>query len=295
MNADNSNTPVTPLLSIRDLSVNFGEGSHLSKAVIDLNMEVRPGEIVGLIGESGSGKTTSAHAILGILDGLPGVCSGEAEFNGHPLLPSMNKYVKISGNKIKKQNTAFQKKQFTMMHPLLGRKIAAIFQEPKSALNPYLSIKEHLLESISRSGKKIKSPESFGKDILSQVGIVDCNNVWNQYPHQLSGGMAQRVMIAMALSCSPKLIIADEPTTALDVTTQAKLLELLLKFQKEMDLSILIISHDIGVIREVANRVYVMYKGKIVEEGNIMQIINAPQAPYTQKLLQAFYNLAGEV
>ncbi|MFC1584348.1 ABC transporter ATP-binding protein [Fibrobacterota bacterium] len=279
------------LLSVRNLSVDFGDTADRFKAVIDLSLEVHPGEIVGLIGESGSGKTTSAHAILGLIDALPGVCSGEAFFKGSSILPDPSKYIREKKGKIAKRFSAFQKKQKQLLRPLLGREIAAIFQEPKSALNPFISIKGHLLESIARSEIQTPDPIKYGQEMLTQVGIVEGEKVWDQHPHQLSGGMAQRVMIAMALCCNPKLIIADEPTTALDVTTQAKLLEFFLRLKKDRRLSMLLITHDIGVVRSVSDRIYVMLKGKIVESGNTAEIIQDPKHRYTQGLLHSFLKI----
>jgi ABC-type dipeptide/oligopeptide/nickel transport system ATPase component len=288
-NTVNANS--NPLLRISDLSVNFGEGEDRFQAVKGLSLEVHPGEIVGLIGESGSGKTTSAHAILGLIDGLPGVYSGEAYFNAHPILPVSSDYVRIKKGKVIKKDSAYRKKQKFLLKAVLGRDVAAIFQEPKSALNPFFSIKEHLLESINRSQLQVKDPIKYGQEMLTQVGIIDGDKVWEQYPHHLSGGMAQRVMVAMSICCNPKLIIADEPTTALDVTTQAKMLEFFLKLKEDRSLSILLITHDIGVVHTVANRVYVMYKGKIVESGATSNILHNPQHEYTQRLLSSFNKL----
>ncbi len=282
-----------PLLSIDNLTVNFGSGESLFRAVNNLSIKIYPEEIVGLIGESGSGKTTCVHSILGLVDGLPGVSKGTATFSGQSILPNVPKYLKVEKDQpVGKKKLGYFKEHKKLLKKVLGRDVTAIFQEPKSALNPYFSIGEHLLECIERGEVKEGNPIEYGKEILSQVGIVDGSNVWKQYPHQLSGGMAQRVMIAMALASHPKLLIADEPTTALDVTTQAKLLQLFLKFRKEKKLAIMMISHDIGVIREITDRVYVMYKGDIVEQGKTKDVIDNPQHEYTQMLLKSFNNLA---
>ena len=282
-----------PLLALRDLTVKFGTGSDLFTAVHKMNIDVFPNEIVGLIGESGSGKTTCVHSVMGLVDGQPGVCEGKAQFEGRDILPDSSKTVKIlEDGKVKKKHSVYKSQHLRRVKPVLGRGIASIFQEPKSALNPYFSIGQHIMECMTRGRVQVPDKTKYGHELLSQVGIVDGDKVWEQYPHHLSGGMAQRVMIAMALSCHPKLLIADEPTTALDVTTQAKLLQLFLKFRESMGLSLLMISHDIGVIREVSDRVYVMYKGNIVESGVTKDVIENPRHDYTRMLLGAFDKLA---
>ncbi len=277
-----------PLLSIKDLSVQFGEGDDVFYAVKKMCLDIAPAEIIGLIGESGSGKTTSALSLMGLLDGVPCITSGKAQWQGTNILPDITAYTKTQGDKLKKKTNDYSKDQRKLMLNLLGRQIAMIFQEPRSALNPYLSIGSHMLESIKRGGGDSQLAFQLGCDMLRKVGIIDPDQVWQLFPHQVSGGMAQRVMVAMALSCSPKLIIADEPTTALDVTTQAKLLELFLKLKNERQLSIWMITHDIGVVRLVADRVYVMHNGKIVESGKTNDVIKSPQHPYTQGLLNSF-------
>jgi ABC-type dipeptide/oligopeptide/nickel transport system ATPase component len=192
-----------------------------------------------------------------------------------------------------KKYRSYRSLQRKKLKSVLGKTATCIFQEPKSALNPYLSIGSQMLDCIARGRHAgVADRAKFGKDMLVSVGIVDADLVWNNFPHHLSGGMAQRIMIAMALASGPKLLIADEPTTALDVTTQAKLLRLFLKFKKEQQLSVLLISHDIGVVREVADRVYVMYHGEIVESGPAQQVINSPKHDYTKLLLSSFDHLA---
>lgn len=282
----------TPLLAIQNLEVTFGTGSTPFKAVSNLSLCIYPGEIVGLIGESGSGKTTCAHSILGLTEGYPGITQGKAQFEEIEILPEASEYIQqLSHGKIKK-SSRYKKQHLKNLSPILGKKISSIFQEPKSALNPYFSIGNHLEECGIRGGLPLSEIKSAGLKTLAQVGIPEGQLVWDQYPHQLSGGMAQRVMIAMALLTHPKLIIADEPTTALDVTTQARLLQLFSNLRNQSQLSILLISHDIGVVREIADRVYVMYKGTLVESGSTKEVIQNPQHPYTKKLIGAFTKFA---
>ncbi len=280
-----------PLLEISDLQVKFGQSGNYFTAVEKLSLKVYEGEIIGLIGESGSGKTTSAQSVLGLTSGWPGIISGKAQFLGRNILPNTTDYVQHKDKKINKRKS-YLREHRKLLKNILGKQVASIFQEPKSALNPFMSIGSHLKECMSQKGKHGLEAKKEGLNLLTKVGIVDSHEVWNLFPHQLSGGMAQRVMIAMALSSSPKLIIADEPTTALDVTTQAKLLDLFLRLKTQNNLSFIIISHDIGVIREITDRVYVMYQGNIVESGKTIDVIYEPKHDYTKHLLKSFYQLS---
>jgi len=288
-----------PLLNLQNLSVAYGAADQLQYVVRDVSIKVENSEIVGLIGESGSGKTTTAHALLGLIEGIPGITAGEGVFLGAPCLPQANLYIQQKGSALKKRRIAYQSAHKKLLKSHLGHTLTSIFQEPKSALNPFWNIGKHLLEAakIGLSGKMDEDSrpdqiQAISLRTLASVGIAEGESVLKQYPHQLSGGLAQRIMIAMALLCRPRLLIADEPTTALDVTTQAKLLQIFTKLRKERGTSILIITHDIGIVREIADRVYVMLKGEIVEQGPTHQILTAPQHPYTQKLVSAFYRFA---
>ncbi|MEO6094603.1 MAG: ATP-binding cassette domain-containing protein, partial [Fibrobacteria bacterium] len=226
-----------PLLSIKDLSIWFGGGGHYLKAVNQASLVVGRGEIVGLIGQSGSGKTTLAMGLLGLVKGYPGLWAGEALLDGKSLLPEMGKLIIRKGDTVDKKYIPFQRAQRRQLRGVLGREIATIFQEPKAALDPFYTVGEHMIEALERNldrhgGEVRKSGKAglkaIGVGLLKDVGLVDAENLWGLHPHEISGGMAQRVMISMALCAKPKLLIADEPSTSLDVTTQAKLLQLFL-------------------------------------------------------------------
>ncbi len=275
------------LLVVSDLRITFGEGTESVKAVNGVDFRVGAGEVVGLIGESGSGKTTLALSLLGLLDAKPGIIGGRAELAGKSLFPLPEDYLKNSDG-TRKRHFQFQRDQRKLLAPLLGRELAAIFQEPKASLDPFYTVGDHLTEVMRRNGFPVATRRTRGEASLRDVGLAEADKLWDLYPHQISGGMAQRVMIAMALCASPRLLIADEPTTALDVTTQAKLLQLLGSLNRDQGLSVLLISHDIGVIREICSRVYVMHKGWIVESGPTAQVLESPKHPYTASLLGAF-------
>ncbi|MEO7427425.1 MAG: ABC transporter ATP-binding protein [Fibrobacteria bacterium] len=292
------------MLSIRDLCIWFGGGGKYLKAVNHASLEVGRGEIVGLIGQSGSGKTTLAMALLGLVKGYPGLWSGTAILDGQSLLPDMGQLITRKGGIVEKRYIPFQRAHRRQLHGVLGREIATIFQEPKASLDPFYTVGEHMLEALernherhgdaSRSGPKtVPRPgkvdlKSIGLGLLKDVGLVDAENLWGLYPHEISGGMAQRVMISMALCAKPKLLIADEPSTSLDVTTQAKLLQLFLSLREKHGLSIIIISHDIGVIQEISSRIYVMHRGSVVETGSSATVLTSPKHPYTASLLDSF-------
>ncbi len=256
---------------------------------------------MGLIGQSGSGKTTLAMGLLGLVKGFPGVWHGEAMLDGKPLLPDLKPFASLKDGIVAKSYIRFQSAHHRILRDVLGRDIATIFQEPKASLDPFYTVGEHMLEALNRNrgrfGVDVKKhgavnartwARDIGIDLLKDVGLVDAENLWGLYPHEISGGMAQRVMISMALCAKPKLLIADEPSTSLDVTTQAKLLQLFLKLKEKHGLSILIISHDIGVIQEVSSRIYVMHRGAVVETGASAPVLSAPKHPYTASLLDSF-------
>ena len=287
------------ILNIQNLSIAFAQNEGFLEAVRNFSLTMETGEIIGLIGESGSGKTTVAQGVLGLTHSHPGIVEGDIYFSNQKILPKLDDYVKtetsqqfgISYSTIHKKKTAFYKAHQKVLSNIRGKGITAVFQEPKSALDPYFTIGEHLLEALKkRDDVAMENLKTIGYELLKEVGMPDPERVWALYPHEISGGMAQRIMIAMALAPKPKILIADEPTTALDVTTQAKILELLQKFQQKYGLSILLISHDMGVISQITNRVYVMHRGDLVETGPTQQVMNAPSHPYTAMLLSSFEN-----
>jgi peptide/nickel transport system ATP-binding protein len=288
------------LLSIRDLCIWFGGGGHYLKAVHHATLEVGRGEIVGLIGQSGSGKTTLAMGLLGLVKGYPGLWAGEALLDGKSLLPDMPKFIRRqgpNGESVEKKYIPYQRAHRRQLRGVLGREIATIFQEPKASLDPFYTVGEHMLEALERNldrhGAEARAGgkgglKAIGIGLLKDVGLVDAENLWGLHPHEISGGMAQRVMISMALCAKPKLLIADEPSTSLDVTTQAKLLQLFLTLRDKHGLSIIIISHDIGVIQEISSRIYVMHRGSVVETGGSGTVLTSPKHPYTASLLDSF-------
>ena len=264
------------LLEVKHLRTEFFSSKKSSvTAVDDVSFDIKKGEIVGLVGESGCGKSVTSLSIMQLLKDTPGkVTNGEVIFQGRNLL-----------NASKKE-----------MLDIRGDKMSMIFQEPMSSLNPSMRIDKQMIEGI-RLHTPLTKAEARKKaaDILSQVGIPDPQRVLKNYPHQLSGGMSQRVMIAMAMSCEPDLLIADEPTTALDVTIQAQILELMKKIQQDKGMSILLITHDLGVVAEMCSRVIVMYAGKIVEEAPVEILFANPTHPYTQGLIASVPKLGSGV
>ena len=261
----------TPELLVKNLKVSFAVLKKELIAVRGISYQLNQSEILALVGESGCGKTVSALSILRLIQEPPGkIMSGEILFSGKDLL------------KLKKKE----------LQNLRGKDIAMIFQDPMTSLNPVLTIGEQIIETLLRhtslSRKKARE-KSFR--LLEQVEIPSPKQKLDQYPHQLSGGMRQRAMIAMALSCSPRILIADEPTTALDVLIQAQILSLLKRIKNDTQMSILLITHDFGVVAEVAERVMVMYAGEIVESGLVDDIFRSPLHPYTLGLMESIPKL----
>lgn len=264
-----------PLLEINELSTSFFSDNDEIKAVDQVSLTINEGEIVGIVGESGSGKSVTSLSIMSLLQDTPGkVVGGSIRFMDRDLLHLSAK---------EKRN-------------IRGNEMAMIFQEPMTSLNPVLKIGKQLEEPIKKHlNYNKKQARTHAISMLEKVGIPRASEIVDDYPHQLSGGMRQRVMIAMAMSCSPRLLIADEPTTALDVTIQAQILELMKKVQQEESTSILLITHDLGVVAEMCDRVAVMYAGRIVEQGTVYDIFENPKHPYTKGLLASIPRLGSEV
>lgn len=253
------------LLQVKNLKTQFKVKGGVVNAVDGVDFEIDRGEVVSIVGESGSGKSVTSLSIMGLIPNPPGkVTDGEILFKGEDLL-----------KKTKKE-----------LQNIRGNEISMIFQEPMTSLNPVFTIGKQISEALIKH-KNMSREEALKKSIemLELVGIPSPEKRVKDYPHQLSGGMRQRVMIAMALACGPELLIADEPTTALDVTIQAQILDLMLKLKDKLGTSILLITHDLGVVAEVSDRVVVMYCGKVVEKGTVMEIFERPLHPYTEGLL----------
>jgi oligopeptide/dipeptide ABC transporter ATP-binding protein len=257
---------MSSILSIRDLKLDLISTRGIVHAIRGISLDLQPGEIHGVVGESGSGKTMTAKSILRLHDETKTMYSGQILYNDTDILS-------LKKNKLRQ---------------LRGREISMVFQDPMVSLNPLLTIGEQISEMlILHLG--LKNTEAYEKavSLLENVGIHPAENRYKQYPFQFSGGMLQRIMIAIAISCNPKILIADEPTTALDVTIQAQTLELLKKLQGVTDMTILFVTHNFGVVAEICDRVSVMYAGKIVETGDVREIFRHPQHPYTKALLES--------
>ena len=253
-----------PLLRVENLRTVFDARPQPVVAVNDVSFQIHKGETLGLVGESGSGKSVTAFSIIRLVQEPGKVLGGKVFFQGKDLL-------------------ALPEDE---MRQIRGAGIGFVFQEPMAALNPVMRVGAHIAEALTVHGLASRH-DARGRaiDLLRAVKIVDPEKRVDDYPHQLSGGMRQRVMMAIALACKPPLVIADEPTTALDVTVQAQVLDLLREMKREFDLSLLLITHDFGVIAETADRVAVMYRGRIVEQGAVRDIFRNPQHPYTRGLL----------
>jgi peptide/nickel transport system ATP-binding protein len=261
-----------PLLSIEDLVVEFKTEDGIVHAVDGVSYELYPGEILGIVGESGSGKSVSTLALLGLIPMPPGrIVSGTATFKGRDLL------------KLKKRE----------LRKVRGNEVAMIFQDPMTSLNPVLTVGRQLGEAIKTHFPDTKEAELKRRvvELLRLVGVPNPETRYTQYPHEFSGGMRQRAMIAMGMSNSPSLLIADEPTTALDVTIQAQVLEVLKRVQQETEAATILITHDLGIVAEMCDRVLVMYAGHIVESGTVEMIFRSPRHPYTIGLMNSLPKL----
>ena len=263
-----------PLLQVSGLNVGFETNRGLLRPVRDVSFSIYPGQTVALVGESGCGKSVTSLSILRLIPEPPGkMLGGEILFEGRDLL------------KLHERD----------MRSVRGKDIAMIFQEPMTSLNPVYTIGDQIVEAVTlHQGVSQDQAYQVAEEALHDVGIADPHRRLSEYPHQMSGGMRQRVMIAMALSCRPKLLIADEPTTALDVTIQAQILELLRKLQRERGMSILLITHDLGVVAENADVVNVMYASRIVEVATVEELFDKPQHPYTEGLFRSVPKLGAE-
>jgi len=261
----------SPLLEVRDLSIHFFTEEGVVRAVENVSLEIYPSEILGLVGESGCGKSVTGLSLLRLIPIPPGqIVNGDIFFDGRSLLNLDEKEIQR----------------------VRGNDISMIFQEPMTSLNPVFTIGDQIMEVIILHQELDKTAaRKRAIEMLDRVKIPSPDKMINSYPHQLSGGMRQRAMIAMALSCQPKLLIADEPTTALDVTIQAQVLQLLEEIQREMGMSVLLITHDLGVVAEIADRVAVMYAGRVLEYGPIKAIFGKMRNPYTRGLMHSIPQL----
>lgn len=259
------------LLDVKELSVHFGDKNTPFKAVDRISYQIAQGEVLGIVGESGSGKSVSSLAIMGLID--------------HP--------GRVSAESLQFENTNLLTLESKAKRQLIGADVAMIFQDPMTSLNPAYTVGFQIMEALkTHEGGTKKARKDRTLELLRLVGIPDPESRIDVYPHQLSGGMSQRVMIAMAIACRPKLLIADEPTTALDVTIQAQIMELLLELQKKECMSLILITHDLALVAEAADRIIVMYAGQIVEEGTAKDIFREPKHPYTQALLRSLPEFA---
>ncbi|MGY1857188.1 ABC transporter ATP-binding protein [Modestobacter sp. SYSU DS0290] len=259
-------TPATDvLLDVRGLRTEFRTGEGVVRAVNDVSFSVRPGQVLGIVGESGSGKSVTARSILRMVRSPGQITAGEVHYRGTDLLTLDDK----------------------RMRELRGQEIAMVFQDPQSALNPVMTVGDQIAEALIVHGTDKEQARARARELLGQVGIPDVDRRLDEYPHQFSGGMRQRVVIAVALASKPSLLIADEPTTALDVTIQAQILRLLGQLRDELGIAVIMITHDMGVVAEMCDEVVVMYGGRVMERGPVETIFRRPQLPYTADLLAA--------
>jgi peptide/nickel transport system ATP-binding protein/oligopeptide transport system ATP-binding protein len=254
-----------PLLEVSDLKVSFATEDGIVNAVDGVSFSVRAGEVVAIVGESGSGKSVTSMTLMGLTRGPNARFEGTAKFAGRDLVTAPE----------------------SELERIRGGDIAMIFQDPMSSLDPVYRIGSQIVEQIRAHDSKISKPAAFDRaiELMERVGVPHARERLRSYPHEFSGGMRQRVMIAMALSCSPKLLIADEPTTALDVTIQAQILDELRQLREQSGAGIILVTHDLGVVADIADRVVVMYAGRVVEQGTLEELFYDPQHPYTWGLL----------
>lgn len=263
-----------PVLDVRDLKTVFQTRGGEVHAVNDVSFSLKPGELLGVVGESGSGKSVTMMSLLGLLPSPPAdVRDGQVNFDGQDLL-------KIDAERLRE---------------VRGGKIGFVFQDPMTSLNPVYNVGFQIMEPLRKHmGMTKKEAMARAQELLELVGIPDAKRRLSDYPHQFSGGMRQRVMIAIALACDPKVLIADEPTTALDVTIQAQILELMKELREKLGMAVIWITHDLGVIAGIADRVMVMYGGQVVEHAPVQTLFTDPQHPYTRALLKTIPTIQGE-
>ncbi len=263
-----------PILSVRDLTTELATERGRFAAVDGVSFDLYPGEVLGIVGESGCGKSMTALSILGLVPQPPGrITGGRVLFEGRDLL-------RLPERELQR---------------IRGAAISMIFQEPTTSLNPVFTIGDQIAETLRRHERLgRRAARARAVELLAKVGIPAPAERLDAYPHELSGGMRQRVMIAIALACNPKVLLADEPTTALDVTIQAQILDLLERLQAELGMAVVIITHDLGIVAEFAHRVLVMYAGRVIEEGSVEAIFDRPAHPYTRGLLASLPDLEGE-
>lgn len=261
---------MTALLDVRDLYLEFKTSRGRLKALNGITFTVQPGEVFGLVGETGCGKTVTGLSVLRLLPRSAAITGGQVLFEGVDLLGLPRSEIEA----------------------VRGSKIAMIFQDPSTSLNPVFTVGSQM-QRVVRQHMRVTHRQALKKarEVLGAVGLPDVDRILASYPHQLSGGMQQRVMIAMALSCNPRLLIADEPTTSLDVTIQAQILKLLRELQKKFDVSVILITHNLGVIAQTCDRLAVLYGGRVAESGSARDIFNHPQHPYTRGLMNAIPRL----
>lgn len=260
-----------PLLSVRNLTVSFDTPDGIVRAVNNLSFELHPGQTLGIVGESGSGKSVTASSLLRLNNSVTSTTTGVVEVDGRDILTIDE----------------------SAMRKIRGSDIAMVFQDPMSALNPYYTVGDQIAEAymVHHPDEKKASVRACVLEMLEKVGIPNPSQRIDEYPHQFSGGMRQRIVIAIALINSPRILIADEPTTALDVTVQAQILDLMLELQKDTNMAIILITHDLGVVAEVADSALVMYGGRIVEQSTVNEIFSTPTHPYSWGLLGAVGSL----
>ncbi|MFH1666594.1 MAG: ABC transporter ATP-binding protein [Elusimicrobiota bacterium] len=261
------------LLEVNNLKTYFFSDNRTSKAVDGVSFSVDAGKILGIAGESGCGKSLTALSILNLIPAPGKIVDGQILYNGEDIL----------------------QKNESELRKIRGKEISIIFQDPQTSLNPVFTIGNQIAETIEVHTPELKNKaKEITIDMLSKVGIQSAEQRFNQYPHELSGGQQQRAMIAMALACKPNLLIADEPTTALDVTVQAQILDLLANLQKDMGLSVIFISHDLNVLRDLTNQMAIMYAGRIIEHGESADIYSNPLHPYTKGLFETLPSMRGK-